>query len=77
MCLRPAFICRILFLRAISDKRQKTATTSRSNEDGTLSEVKITLELKNHSKKLIKEVMVTDLVPSIANIDRGLGTGNA
>ncbi len=54
---------------------QKTATTSRSNEDGTLSEVKITLELKNHSKKLIKEVMVTDLVPSIANIDRGLELG--
>ncbi|MEK6863295.1 MAG: hypothetical protein AABW53_01220 [Nanoarchaeota archaeon] len=54
---------------------QKTATTSRSNEDGTLSEVKITLELRNHSKKLIKEVIVTDLVPSIANIDRGLELG--
>ena len=54
---------------------QKTAITSRSNEDGTLSEVKITLELRNHSKKLIKEVLVTDLVPSIANIDRGLELG--
>lgn len=54
---------------------QKTAITSRSSEDGTLSEVKITLELRNHSKKLIKEVIVTDLVPSIANIDRGLELG--
>ena len=54
---------------------QKTAITARSGEDGTLSEVKITLELKNHSKKPVKDVVVTDLVPSIANIDKGLELG--
>ncbi len=53
---------------------QKTATTARGDE-GTLSEIKITLELKNHSNKPIKNVTVTDLVPSIANIDKSLELG--
>lgn len=53
---------------------QKTAITTRGDE-GTLSEIKITLELKNHSNKPIKNVAVTDLVPSIANIDKSLELG--
>jgi len=53
---------------------QKTATTTRGDE-GTLSEIKITLELRNHSKKPVKNVTVTDLVPSIANIDKSLELG--
>ncbi|MEK6900181.1 MAG: hypothetical protein AABX05_03585, partial [Nanoarchaeota archaeon] len=40
----------------------KTALTTKGNEDGSLSEIKITIELRNHSKKPIKEVLVTDLV---------------
>ncbi len=54
---------------------QKTAVTARSSEDGALSEVKITIQLQNHSKKPVKEVIVTDLVTSIANVDRGLELG--
>ena len=53
---------------------QKTAVTTRGDE-GTLSEIKITLELRNHSKRPIKNVTVTDLVPSIANIDKSLELG--
>jgi len=53
---------------------QKAAVTTRG-EEGTLSEIKITLELKNHSNKPIKNVTVTDLVPSIANIDKSLELG--
>ena len=53
---------------------QKTALTTRGDE-GTLSEIKITLELRNHSNKPIKNVAVTDLVPSIANIDKSLELG--
>lgn len=53
---------------------QKSAVTARGDE-GTLSEIKITLELKNHSNKPIKNVTVTDLVPSIANIDKSLELG--
>ena len=53
---------------------QKTAITTRGDE-GTLSEIKITLELRNHSKKPIKNVTVTDLVPSIANVDKSLELG--
>ncbi len=53
---------------------QKTAVTARGDE-GTLSEIKITLELKNHSSKPIKNVTVTDIVPSIANVDKSLELG--
>ena len=52
----------------------KTAITTRGDE-GTLSEIKITLELRNHSKKPIKNVTVTDIVPSIANVDKSLELG--
>ena len=52
----------------------KTATTVHG-EEGTLSEIKITLELRNYSKKPIKNVTVIDLVPSIANVDKSLELG--
>ena len=53
---------------------QKTAVTTRGDE-GTLSEIKITLELRNHSKRPIKNVTVADIVPSIANVDKSLELG--
>ncbi|MDO8511565.1 MAG: hypothetical protein Q7S55_05380 [Nanoarchaeota archaeon] len=53
---------------------QKTAVTARGDE-GTLSEIKITLELRNHSSKPIRNVTVTDIVPSIANVDKSLELG--
>ncbi len=78
----PAYILAALLLFAVfyfyvqsPVSIQKTATTARSGEGGALSEVKITLELQNHSKKPVKDVLVTDLVPGIANIDQGLELG--
>lgn len=53
---------------------QKTAVTTRGDE-GVLSEIKITLELKNHTGRPIKNVTVTDIVPSIANVDKSLELG--
>jgi len=52
----------------------KSAITARGDE-GTLSEIKITIELRNHSNKPIRSVMVADTVPSIANIDKSLELG--
>jgi len=52
----------------------KTATTVHGDE-GTLSEIKITLELRNHSNKPVRNVTVTDVVPSIANVDKSLELG--
>lgn len=54
---------------------KKSATTAQSGEEGTLSEVKITLEAKNKSGKPMKNVIITDLIPSIANLEKGLELG--
>ena len=54
---------------------RKTAVATRSAEDGTLSEIKVTLELKNNSGKMLKEVIVTDTVTSIANVEKSLELG--
>jgi len=53
----------------------KTAATKKMGDSGALSEIKITLELKNHSKKSLKDVQVIDVVPGIANVDKGLELG--
>lgn len=53
----------------------KTAATTKIGDSGALSEIKITLELKNHSKKSLKDVNVIDVVPGIANVDKGLELG--
>ena len=54
---------------------RKTATATRGSEDGTLSEIKVTLELKNNSRKLLKDVVVTDMVTAIANVEKSLELG--
>lgn len=54
---------------------KKSATTSKSGEEGTLSEVKIMLEARNKSGKPMKNVIITDLIPSIANLEKGLELG--
>lgn len=41
----------------------------------TLSEIKVALELKNHSRKPVKDITVTDYIPGIANIQQGLELG--
>lgn len=53
----------------------KSATTTKSDDEGALSEIKITLEVKNKSKRPIKDVMITDIVPGIANVEKGLELG--
>ncbi len=50
---------------------QKRATA----HQGELSEIKVTLDVKNISGKHVKEVRITDLVPSIANLEKGLQLG--
>ncbi len=53
----------------------KRAVTTRSDGEGSLSEVKITLELENRSSTPLKEVTVTDIVPAIVNVERSLDLG--
>ena len=53
---------------------KKSAITSKGSEEGTLSEIKVTLEVVNKSKAL-KKVTVTDLVPAIANVEKSLELG--
>lgn len=44
-------------------------------EDGTMSEIKVTLEVKNQSRHGLREVLITDEVPAIAHVDAGLELG--
>ncbi len=46
-----------------------------SKKDATLSELKITLHLKNLTKKTMKNIEVIDLIPGIADIEKGLELG--
>lgn len=54
---------------------KKTALTTKSDGEGALSEIKVTIELYNKSKKSIKNVSVVDLVPAIANVEKSLLLG--
>ncbi len=51
----------------------KTATSTK--KDATLSELKITLNLKNVTKKPMKDIEIIDLVPGIADIEKSLELG--
>ena len=53
----------------------KTATTTKSGDDGTLSEVKVTLEVRNRSNKSLKNINIIDYVPTIAHIEKSLELG--
>ncbi|PIZ51874.1 hypothetical protein COY27_02205 [Candidatus Woesearchaeota archaeon CG_4_10_14_0_2_um_filter_33_13] len=53
----------------------KTAQTTKAIEDGSLSEIKVTLEIKNKSNKILKDVNITDKVPGIANVEKSLELG--
>lgn len=53
----------------------KKALTARGTEEGALSEIKVTLEVRNTSRKPIHHVTVTDVVPPIANVGRSLELG--
>ena len=54
---------------------KKKAVTVKNGDDGALSEIKVTLEVRNRSKKLLKDLEVIDLVPVIANVEKSLELG--
>ncbi|MFH1276588.1 MAG: hypothetical protein ABIH82_05750 [Candidatus Woesearchaeota archaeon] len=53
----------------------KKAVTTKSDDEGALSEIKVTLEVKNKSKKPLKDIQVIDLIPGIANLEKSLELG--
>ncbi len=53
----------------------KRAVITQLGEEGSLSEVKITLSVKNKSKKQLKNVEVGDSVPAIAQVEKGHEVG--
>lgn len=54
---------------------KKTALISRMDGDDALSEVKVTLEVKNRSRKPLKNVEIVDVIPAIADLEKSLQVG--
>jgi len=54
---------------------KKTAITHRSEGEDALSEIKVMLEVKNKSNKPLKNVLVIDTIPAIANLEKSLELG--
>ena len=54
---------------------RKTGVTTKIDDEGALSELKITLEIKNKLNKPIKGIAITDIVPAIANVEKSLQLG--
>ena len=54
---------------------QKSAVTTRNDADGSLSEIKVTLEFRNVSKKHLKNVIIEDFIPAIAQVEKSLQLG--
>ncbi len=53
----------------------KRGVITQLGEEGSLSEVKITLSVKNKLKKMLKNVTVVDSVPAIAHVEKGNEVG--
>lgn len=53
----------------------KKATAKHGEDHETLSEIKITIEVRNKSNKKITGVEIIDVVPSIANVEKSLQLG--
>ncbi len=68
------FLLFYLWIRS-SISLKKTAVATKSGEDGTLSELKVTIELRNNFSQPLKDVFVTDTVPAIANVEKSLELG--
>ncbi len=54
---------------------RKNAVTLRSDEEGALSQLKITLDVSNKTDKPIRNITVVDVVPGIVNIEKSLDLG--
>ena len=53
----------------------KKAVATKSGDSGALSEIKVTLELRNKTNRTLKNISVIDLVPAIANVEKSLELG--
>ena len=53
----------------------KKVLTTKSDSEGALSEIKVTIELLNKSHKKLKNISIVDLVPAIANVEKSLELG--
>ncbi len=53
----------------------KRAVTAKSAEDGGLSEIKISLDVRNRASKPLRDVVIIDHVPAIANVQKSLELG--
>lgn len=54
---------------------RKKAVTTKSDEGGALSEITVTLDVRNLKKKPLQNVSITDIVPAIANVEKSLRLG--
>ena len=54
---------------------RKRAVITKSDDEGALSEVKVTLEVVNKLRKPINDLEIIDLVPAIANVEKSLELG--
>lgn len=52
----------------------KSATATQDDPE-TLSKIKVTLEVRNRSAKMLKDVIISDIVPGIANVEQNLDLG--
>ena len=55
--------------------RKSAVVVKSDREDGSLSEIKVTLELSNKTKKPIEYITIKDTVPAIANVEKSLALG--
>lgn len=54
---------------------KKKATVLKSAEEGSLSEIKVMLEIKNKAKKSLSDITIVDIIPAIASLEKGLESG--
>jgi hypothetical protein len=54
---------------------KKKAVITKMDDDGAMSEIKVTLEIRNKSKRKVEHLSIEDLVPAIANVEKSLELG--
>jgi hypothetical protein len=52
---------------------KKTSAVTKRDGDGAISEMRVTIEVKNHSGQAVKDVEITDVVPTYANFLKATG----
>ncbi|MBI2151207.1 hypothetical protein HYU21_00585 [Candidatus Woesearchaeota archaeon] len=69
------FLAAFYFYARTSASLTKTAVATKIDEEGALSEVKVTLEIKNYAQSKLHSVEIVDLLPGIANIEKNQEAG--